>query len=70
MDMPSIYYTYTIIYPYAPWCWNIYRHVLAILGVKVGKYSSTMEHRKSYRVGLLRTIAIVRRRLAIELGEN
>jgi len=25
--------------PYAPWCWNIYLHVLAILGVNVGKYS-------------------------------
>jgi hypothetical protein len=25
--------------PYAPWCWNIYLHDWAILGVNVGKYS-------------------------------
>ena len=28
----------------APWCWNIYLHDWAIIGVNVGKYSSTMEH--------------------------
>ena len=28
--------------PDAPWCWNIYLQNWAILGVNVGKYSSTM----------------------------
>ena len=30
------------IYPDAPWCWNIYLQNLAICGVNVGTYSSTM----------------------------
>ena len=30
------------LYPNAPWCWYIYLHNWVILGVNVGKYSSTM----------------------------
>ena len=30
--------------PDVPWCWYIYLQNWVILGVNVGKYSSTMEH--------------------------
>ena len=33
-----------ILYPYAPWCWNIYLHLPHKWPSFVGKYASTMEH--------------------------